>query len=121
VIQADGGTRTASITGAYVALYDALRLIGGDRLMEAGLLMDMVAAVSVGVVENIDLVDLTYEEDSGADVDMNVVMTGSGTFIEIQGTAEKSPFSRAQMDNLLVMAEKAIAGIIAIQRNALQV
>ncbi len=121
VIQADGGTRTASITGGFVALYDALRRIGGDRLIEAGLIKNMVAGISIGVVNGQDLVDLTYEEDSRADVDMNIVMTGSGEFIEIQGTAERAPFSRAKMEHLLELAHNAINEIIAKQRSVLQI
>ena len=121
VIQADGGTRTASITGGFVALYDALRLIGGDALIEAGLMTDFVGAVSVGIVRDIPYVDLTYGEDSQADVDMNVIMTGSGKFVEIQGTAEKEPFSEANMKSLLVLAKKAIKEIIEIQRRALEI
>jgi ribonuclease PH len=121
VIQADGGTRTASITGGFVALYDALRRIGGDRLVEAGLIKDMVAGISIGVVNGQDLTDLTYEEDSRAEVDMNIVMTGSGEFIEIQGTAERAPFSRAKMEHLLELAHQAIKEIVARQRSALQI
>ena len=121
VIQADGGTRTASITGGFVALYDALRRIGGDRLVEAGLIKDMVAGISIGVVNGQDFTDLTYEEDSRAEVDMNIVMTGSGEFIEIQGTAERAPFSRAKMEHLLELAHQAIKEIVARQRSALQI
>lgn len=121
VIQADGGTRTASITGGFVALYDALRRIGGDRLIEAGLITDMVGAISLGIVRGIPLVDLTYEEDSQADVDMNIVLSGSGTFVEIQGTAERAPFSETKMENLLALAKKAIKEIVEAQRNALQI
>ena len=120
VIQADGGTRTAAITGGYVALYDALRRIGGDRLIEAGLVTDLVGAVSVGVVQGSALVDLTYDEDAHAEVDMNVVMTGSGTFIEIQGTAERSPFSETKLNSMLTLAKKAIEEIIDIERTVLQ-
>jgi ribonuclease PH len=121
VIQADGGTRTASITGGFVALYDALRLIGGDALIEAGLITDFIGAVSVGIVRGIPYVDLTYGEDSHADVDMNIIMTGSGKFVEIQGTAEKEPFSEAKMKSLLALAKKGIKEIIESQRTALQV
>ena len=121
VIQADGGTRTASITGGFVALYDALRLIGGDALIEAGLITDFVAAVSVGIVGGTACLDLTYGEDSRAEVDMNVIMTGAGKFVEIQGTAEKTPFSEATMKNLLALAKKAIKEIVEIQRTALEI
>ncbi|UCE18599.1 MAG: ribonuclease PH [Gemmatimonadota bacterium] len=121
VIQADGGTRTASISGGFVALYDALRLIGGDTLIEAGLITDFVGAVSVGIVRDVPYVDLTYSEDSHADVDMNIIMTGSGKFVEIQGTAEKEPFSEAKMKSLLALAKKGIKEIIESQRKALQV
>lgn len=120
VIQADGGTRTASITGGFVALYDALRLIGGDSLIEAGLITDLVAAVSVGILGEETYVDLSYGEDSHADVDMNVIMTDSGKFIEIQGTAEKEPFSEAKMKNMLALAKKAIKEITEIQRKVLE-
>lgn len=119
VIQADGGTRTASITGGFVALYDALRRIGGDSVIDSGLVTDMVAAVSAGIVQGTPMVDLTYKEDSQADVDVNIVMTGAGNFIEIQGTAEKTPFSDAQMDQFIDLAKKAIDNIVSIQRTAL--
>ena len=121
VIQADGGTRTASITGGFVALYDALRSIGGDTLIEAGLITDFVGAVSVGIVRGTPLVDLTYEEDSHADVDMNIIMTDSGKFIEIQGTAEREPFSESKMKTLLTLAKKAIKEIIETERTVLQI
>ncbi|MFQ6091997.1 MAG: ribonuclease PH [bacterium] len=121
VIQADGGTRTASITGGFVALYDALRRIGGDRLIEAGLVTDLIGAVSVGIVQGMPLVDLSYEEDSQADVDMNIVMTGSGTFVEIQGTAERAPFSETKLSSLLALAKKAIGEIVETQRTVLQI
>ncbi len=115
VLQADGGTRTASICGAYLALHDAF-----TRLMQAGRLSahplsDAVAAVSVGIVEGVPMLDLPYAEDSRADVDMNVVMTGSGRFVEVQGTAEGSPFSRAELDELLVLAESGVTRLLALQ------
>lgn len=117
VIQADGGTRTASITGAFVALVLAM-----DRLRQQGALknipvVDYVAATSVGIVKNTPLLDLAYEEDSAAEVDMNVVKTGSGKFIEIQGTAETDPFDRAALDALLALADKGIADLVAKQRD----
>lgn len=120
VIQADGGTRTASITGAFVALSDAI-----SKLMEAGLVKEnpikaMVAAISVGIVKGIPLLDLCYEEDSAADVDMNVVMTDKGEFIEIQGTGEAAPFSREVLDELLRLASKGISELQTIQRQVLE-
>jgi len=116
VIQADGGTRTASITGAFVALVLAM-----DRLKQQGALRnipitDYVAATSVGIVKNTPLLDLAYEEDSAAEVDMNIVKTGGGKFIEIQGTAETEPFDRAALDALMALADKGIAELVAKQR-----
>jgi ribonuclease PH len=119
VIQADGGTRTASITGGFVALYDALRRIGGDGVFQSNLITDLVAAVSAGIFQGVPMVDLTYEEDSKADVDVNIVMTGSGKFIEIQGTAEKAPFSDTEMSQFITLAKGAIDRIVSIQRKAL--
>jgi len=119
VIQADGGTRTASITGAYVALADAVNgLIQAGKLAENPL-RDHVAAVSVGVFEGEPVLDLDYPEDSACDTDMNVVMTGSGRFIEVQGTAEGEPFTRAEMDALLGLAEEGIAELVELQKAAL--
>ncbi|WP_459844620.1 ribonuclease PH [Fusibacter bizertensis] len=119
VIQADGGTRTASITGAFVALTDAVdKLISNGLLMESPL-MTSVAAVSVGIVEGEPMLDLCYEEDSRAHVDMNLVMTGEGEYIEIQGTGEEKPFSRQQMNDLLALAEKGIIELIRHQNDAL--
>ena len=109
----------STITGGFVALYDALRRIGGDAVIDSGLITDLVAAVSAGIVQSEPLVDLTYEEDSQADVDVNIVMTGTGKFIEIQGTAEKAPFSDAQMNQFIDLARNAIDTIISIQRKAL--
>ena len=109
-LQADGGTRTASICGAYVALHDAL-----SRKGKAAALTDSCAAVSVGVVDAIALLDLDYSEDVRAEVDMNIVMTGSGRFIEVQGTAEGLPFSRTELDDLLGLAEHGIASILEAQ------
>jgi ribonuclease PH len=116
VLQADGGTRTAAITGAYVAFALAV-----NRLLKAGkiqrnIITNEVAAISVGVVEDTPLLDLKYDEDSRAEVDMNIVCTGDGRFIEVQGTAEREPFSRAQMDSLLALATDGLATLIARQR-----
>ena len=119
VIQADGGTRTASITGAYVALADAVALLVADGRLAVDPLQDHVAAVSVGVYRGVPALDLDYAEDSGCDTDMNVVMTGSGGFIEVQGTAEGKPFSRAELNALLELAAVGIARLVALQREAL--
>ncbi len=119
VIQADGGTRTASITGAFVALYDALGTLLQRGVLSASPIRDFVAAVSVGLVEGVPVLDLDYAEDSGCDTDMNVVMTGSGGFVEIQGTAEVEPFSTAQMGALVALAKQGIAELIAKQKAAL--
>ncbi|KZE32900.1 ribonuclease PH [Crenobacter luteus] len=119
VIQADGGTRTASITGAFVALHDAISgLIAAGKLAESPI-KDFVAAISVGVYEGVPVLDLDYPEDSACDTDMNVVMTGSGRFVEVQGTAEGEPFSRQEMNALLELAEKGIGELIAKQKEAL--
>jgi len=116
VLQADGGTRTASICGGYVALHDALtRLVIEGQLQEHAL-TDLVAAVSVGIVGGVAMLDLPYEEDSRADTDMNVVMTGSGRFVEVQGTAEQEAFAREELDELLDLAAAGIADIHAAQR-----
>ena len=115
VLQADGGTRTASISGAYVALHDACtRLVAGGKL-PVHPLTTACAAVSVGVVDAVALLDLDYSEDVRAEVDMNVVMTGGGRFVEVQGTAEGLPFSRAELDDLLGLAEHGIASILDAQ------
>src|ERR1044072_9305049 len=116
VLQADGGTRTASITGAYVALALALRKLEQDKKLKKNPLISEVAAISVGIVEQTPLLDLKYEEDSIAEVDMNVVCTGQGKFIELQGTAEREPFNRAHMDEMLALAEKGIQLLFTIQR-----
>lgn len=121
VLQADGGTRTASICGGYVALHDALTRLVQRGTLAAHPLSDLVAAVSVGVVGGVPLLDLPYEEDSRADTDMNVVMTGSGGFVEIQGTAEQAPFSRDELDALLALATTGIARIHDAQRAMLAV
>jgi ribonuclease PH len=119
VLQADGGTRTASISGAYVALHDACsRLVATGRL-PAHPLTTACAAVSVGVVDAVALLDLDYSEDVRAEVDMNVVMTGGGRFVEVQGTAEGLPFSRAELDDLLGLAEHGIASILDAQADLL--
>jgi ribonuclease PH len=115
VIQADGGTRTASITGAYIALNDAIRVAMEKGIITKNPLTDSLAAVSVGIVHGEPLLDICYAEDSAADVDMNVVMTGGGKIVEIQGTAESAPFSRAMLDELLSLAEKGISELIKIQ------
>jgi ribonuclease PH len=119
VLQADGGTRTASISGAYLALHDCL-----TRVVQAGLLSevplyDELAAISVGVVDGVPVLDLPYAEDSTAETDMNVVMTGKGLFVEVQGTAEGAPFSRDELDSLLGLAEGGIRRIHALQREYL--
>ncbi|MBV8029969.1 MAG: ribonuclease PH [Betaproteobacteria bacterium] len=119
VLQADGGTRTAAITGAFVALHDALTHLKGKGLIAALPVKDFVAAVSVGIHQGVPLLDLDYAEDSSCETDMNVVMTGSGRFVEMQGTAEGAPFSRAEADSLLALAERGIAELIAHQRRAL--
>jgi ribonuclease PH len=120
VIQADGGTRTASITGAYVAVVEAFRKMMRDRLIETIPVRDHVAAVSVGKVNGTILLDLNYEEDSNAEVDMNVVMTGSGRFVEVQGTAEESVFTKEELDELTRVAEKGIRQLTKIQKKSLE-
>jgi ribonuclease PH len=119
VIQADGGTRCASITGAYVALALACRKLVKNSIIKTNPIISEVAAISVGIVEETPVLDLAYVEDSTADVDMNIVCTGAGKFIEIQGTAEREPFSREQMDQMLLLAEGGINKLFEIQRNAL--
>jgi ribonuclease PH len=119
VIQADGGTRTAAITGAYVALHDAVGWLLAQGKIAASPIRDAVAAVSVGIVQGTPLLDLDYTEDSSCDTDMNVVMTGAGGFVELQGTAEGAAFSRAEMDALLGLADKGIRELAAAQRKAL--
>ncbi len=116
VIQGDGGTRTASITGSFIALVDALHKIKKDGLIQKIPIRDYVAAISVGKVNGNLLLDLCYEEDSKAEVDMNVIMTGSGEFIELQGTAERKPFSKEEMDAMLVLAKKGIEELFINQR-----
>jgi len=120
VLQADGGTRTASITGAYVALAFALRQLVQFGALRSMPLHDCVAATSVGLVGGVPMLDLCYEEDSQADVDMNVVMTGAGRFVEVQATAEHTPFDDGQMDELIALARGGIAQLIEIQKQAAQ-
>jgi ribonuclease PH len=120
VIQADGGTRTASITGAFVAAYDALRWLRARGMIEELPVLDFVAAVSVGVFQGVPLLDLDYLEDSACETDMNVVMTGAGGFVEVQGTAEGKPFTREQMDTLLELARQGITSLVAAQKRALE-
>lgn len=119
VIQADGGTRTASITGAFVALADAINGLIVAGKLTANPLRDHVAAISVGIVDGEPVLDLDYIEDSGCETDMNVVMTGDGRFVEVQGTAEGVPFSREEMNALMALAEKGIAELVQLQKAAL--
>ena len=120
VLQADGGTRTASITGAYVALADAVGWLRERNLLSGEPLTGSVSAVSVGVVDGTPMLDLRYDEDVGADTDMNVVMSGAGAFVEIQGTAEKSPFDRATLNTLLDLAAMGCAQLTELQQEALR-
>ena len=119
VIQADGGTRTASITGAFIALVDAINKLDNTIGFEKYPIRDYVAAISVGVMKDEEILDLCYEEDSNAQVDMNIVMTEEGQFVEIQGTGEERPFSRDEMNTLLELGEKGIRELIKEQKNAL--
>src|SRR6202171_2188138 len=116
VLQADGGTRTAAITGSYVAFAIACKRLMKERRITKSPIISEVAAVSVGIVDGTPLLDLKYDEDSRAQVDMNIVCTGDGRFIEVQGTAEREPFSREQMDSLLALATKGLEALVAIQR-----
>jgi len=120
VIQADGGTRTAAITGSYVALYQALQTMANMGILSAIPLKGVVAATSVGIVHSYMLLDLCYDEDCSAEVDFNVVMTSQGEFVEIQGTAEGKPFSKETIDSLLSLAEKGIKQLFQIQQTALE-
>jgi len=120
VIQADGGTRTASITGSFIALVDALNKLKKDGRISKVPVKDFVAATSVGLMNGKLLLDLNYEEDSQADLDMNIVMTGGGEFVEIQGTAERKTFNKEEMDKLLALAKKGVEELIDIQRNFLK-
>jgi ribonuclease PH len=119
VIQADGGTRTAAITGAFVAAHDAVSWLMAQGKLTASPIRAFVAAVSVGIVEGTPLLDLEYVEDSACDTDMNVVMTGNGGFVEVQGTAEGAAFSRPEMDALLALADKGIRELVTAQKAAL--
>jgi len=120
VIQGDGGTRTAAITGSFVALADAFHKLKKDGIIEEIPIKDFVAAVSVGIVNGVLMLDLAYEEDSRAEVDMNVIMTGKGEFIEVQGTAERKPFKKSQMDDMLTLAKKGIEDLVEIQKKLLK-
>ena len=120
MIQADGGTRTASITGAYVAMVDAFRKMVRNGMIENVPVIDFVAAISVGKVEGEVLLDLNYEEDSKAEVDMNVVMTGGEKFVEIQGTAEGGVFTKKEMDGLMRIAQNGIKVLTRIQKKSLE-
>jgi ribonuclease PH len=120
VVQADGGTRTASITGAFIALVDALRYLQEQEMVDGLPVKDQLAAVSVGIVGGIPLLDLCYEEDSSAEVDMNLVMTGKGGIVEVQGTAEGEPFSKQQMSKLMALGEKGIKALIRKQKEILR-
>ncbi len=120
VIQADGGTRTAAITGAFVAAHDAISWLQQQGKLATSPIREFIAAISVGIVEGTPLLDLEYVEDAACGTDMNVVMTGAGGFIEIQGTAEGAPFSRAEMDALLALADKGIRELVSAQRLALE-
>jgi len=119
VLEADGGTRTAAITGAFCALYDAFQKLKLAGHVNAPPLKDFVAAVSVGIVAGKPLLDLCYEEDHLADVDMNLVMTGGGLYVELQGTAERRPFDRGQMNELLELGQRGIQGLVEMQKQAL--
>jgi len=119
VLQADGGTRTAAITGAFVAAQDAVATLLASGKISQSPIVASVAAISVGIVQGVPLLDLEYTEDSACDTDMNVVMTGAGHFVEVQGTAEGAPFSRAEMDALLHLAEKGIVELMGLQKQAL--
>ena len=120
VLQADGGTRTAAITGAYVAFALACKQLLKAGKIQRSITTDQVAAISVGIVGNTPLLDLKYDEDSRAEVDMNVVCTGDGRFIELQGTAEREPFSRSQMDEMVALGVRGIEALIAIQKRIIE-
>jgi ribonuclease PH len=119
VLQADGGTRTAAITGAFVALHDAVSWLFQKKLLSQSPIRDFVAAVSVGIYEGTPVLDLDYAEDSACGTDMNVVMTGSGGFVELQGTAEGQPFSQKELDALVELAARGIQELIGHQKRAL--
>jgi ribonuclease PH len=120
VLQADGGTRTASITGAFVAALDAVDWLMHQGKLKESPILDSVAAISVGLKDGVALLDLDYTEDSSCDTDMNVVMTGAGNFVEVQGTAEGVAFTRKEMDSLLALAEKGIAELVQLQNASRQ-
>ncbi|MEO5659100.1 MAG: ribonuclease PH [Polaromonas sp.] len=119
VLQADGGTRTASITGAFIAAQDAVSQLLATGKLQHTPILDHVAAISVGLVKGVPLLDLDYPEDAACDTDMNVVMTGAGNYVEVQGTAEGAAFSRQEMNALLLLAEKGIAELVALQQRSL--
>ena len=121
VIQADGGTRTASITGSFIALMDAMSFLKKQNILEDVPVKDYVGAVSVGIVDGKLCLDLDYGEDSKAEVDMNIIMTGSGMLIEVQGTAEKKPFSKKELDKLISLAQEGIGELVNIQRKILKI
>ena len=121
VIQGDGGTRTASITGSFIALSDALIKLKKQKIITSIPLADYVAAISVGIVKGEKCLDLNYEEDSGAEVDMNIVMTGSGMMIEVQGTAEKKPFSEKDLEGLIKLAKGGIDSLITLQKKLVKI
>tara|TARA_B100001123_G_scaffold418943_1_gene523526 strand:+ start:7536 stop:8258 length:723 start_codon:yes stop_codon:yes gene_type:complete len=120
VLQADGGTRTASITGSFVALFQAIKLLLDKGRIKENPITEYIAAVSVGIVDNIPLLDLNYSEDSSADVDLNIVMTESGKFVEIQGTGEENTFSKKELDILIDLSEKGINNLINLQRSSIE-
>jgi len=119
VLQADGGTRTAAITGAYIAARDAVNLLFKNKVISSDPILDSVAAISVGIYQGVPVLDLDYAEDSACDTDMNIVMTGRGGMIEVQGTAEGAPFSRAELEALLNLAKAGIEELSSLQRKAL--
>ena len=121
VLHADGGTRTASITGAFVALYEASKYLKKNKLVEEIPVTDFIAAVSVGIIDGQLMLDLDYELDSQAEVDMNVAMTGSGLLVEVQGTAEGKPFSKKRLSEMVKLAEKGITELIAVQKKTLRI
>jgi ribonuclease PH len=121
VIQGDGGTRTASITGSFIALVDALMKLKNEKVITSIPLTDYVAAISVGIVNGEKCLDLNYEEDSGAEVDMNIIMTGSGKMVEVQGTAEKKPFSAKDLNDLISLAKNGIDDLIGLQKKLIKI
>ncbi len=121
VLEADGGTRTASITGSYVALYDAVRWLQNRNLVDSSLVKDSVAAISVGIIDGTPMLDLCYAEDSNADVDMNIVMTGSGAMVEIQGTAEQNSFTTDQLNTMLDLGRQGIEQLVTMQKQVLEI